>query len=134
MTAVNDPPVPGADTGATGEGTSFAATTASLLANDVAGPANEASQQLTVTATAAGTDTHGSVQLAGDTVTYTPDAGFSGTASFTYTVCDDGTTAGQPDPRCADGQVNVTVSPAPNDGAHGRRPVGRGGRGRDVWI
>jgi hypothetical protein len=43
---------------------------------------------------AAGADTHGTVTLTGTTVTFSPDAGFAGSASFTYTVCDDGTTNG----------------------------------------
>ena len=32
----------------------------------------------------------------GTTVTYTPDADYNGTDSFTYTVCDNGTTNGVP--------------------------------------
>ena len=114
VTPVNDPPVPGADSAAAGQGHPLSLDVASLLANDVAGPANEASQHLTVTAVSAGPDTHGTVGLASNIVTYTPDPGFSGTASFTYTTCDDGTTADQPDPRCADGHVGISVSPAPN--------------------
>ena len=38
--------------------------------------------------------------LADGTITYTPDAGFAGPATFTYTVCDDGTTNAAPDPLC----------------------------------
>ena len=82
---------------------------ATLLANDVAGPSNEAGQALAVTAVAAGADTHGTVTLADGTITYTPDAGFAGTATFTYTVCDNGTTDAAPDPRCAASTGTVTV-------------------------
>ena len=52
---------------------------------------------------------HGTVTLNNATVLYTPDAAYVGPASFTYTVCDDGTTAGAPDPRCATGVVFLTV-------------------------
>jgi hypothetical protein len=85
-----------------------------LLANDTAGPANEAGQTLTVTAVTAGPDTHGTVTLAGGTVTYTAAPGFAGVATYTYRVCDNGTTAGRPDPLCADGVVSVTVAPTAN--------------------
>ncbi len=53
-----------------------------------------------------------------------PDPGFSGTASFTYTVCDDGTTAGEADPQCAaDGH---------GDDQHRRaEPTAGRGSGRD---
>ena len=114
VTAVNDPPVAGADSGSTNEGTPFTVTTQDLLANDVAGPADEASQHLTVAAIS-GAETHGTVELAGGTVVYTPAIGFSGTVTFTYSVCDDGTTGGQTDPKCATGLLTVTVSPAGNE-------------------
>ena len=67
---------------------------ASLLANDTPGPSNEATQTLAVTDADAGPDTHGTVALARGTITYIPDPAFAGPASFTYTVCDNGTTAG----------------------------------------
>ncbi len=57
----------------------------------------------------------GRVELAAGVVTYVAEAGFAGTATFTYRVCDDGTTAGTPDPQCDDGVVTVTVAPAPNE-------------------
>ena len=114
VTEVNDPPVAGADSASAGsEPLELAA--ALLLANDVPGPANESGQTLTLTAVNAGPDTHGTVSLAGGTITYIPDAGFAGPASFTYTVCDNGTTAGQPDPLCADGLVTLAVAPAANE-------------------
>ena len=55
--------------------------------------------------------TNGSVSLAGGNVTFTPTAGYSGPASFTYTVSDG---HGGSDTAT----VNVTVNPAvipPND-------------------
>jgi hypothetical protein len=42
-------------------------------------------------------------------VTYTPEADYHGPASFTYQVCDNGTTEGSADPKCATATVNVTV-------------------------
>src|SRR5207342_745119 len=82
--------------------------------NDSPGLFDENGQKLSVTAVAATVDTHGTVALTGGSVTYTPAAGFAGTASMTYTVCDDGTTAGQPDPQCADGPLTAS--------SRGRRP------------
>jgi hypothetical protein len=64
-----------------------------------------------VTAVSERADTHGTVTLAGGTITYTPDAGFEGTATFGYTACDDGTTQALPDPLCTDaGLVTVQVT------------------------
>ena len=80
-------------------------TVAELLANDRPGPANESTQSLTVTGLTTGAATHGTATLANGIVTYTPDAGFVGTAVITYTACDNGTTDGQPDPRCSDGTI-----------------------------
>src|SRR5437660_6023716 len=48
-------------------------------------------------------------------VTYTPDANYNGPASFTYSVCDNGTTNGAADPKCATGTVNVTVTEVNDD-------------------
>jgi VCBS repeat-containing protein len=83
-----------------------------LSGNDSAGPLE--TQSLTVTSITAGPNTHGTVTLINDTVTYTPEANYNGPASFSYTVCDDGTTGGSPDPKCTSGTVNVTVT-AVND-------------------
>ncbi len=43
-------------------------------------------------------------------VTYTPDANFNGTDSFTYTVTDNGTTNGVADPKSDTATVSVTVT------------------------
>ncbi len=113
VSEVNDKPVPQPDsvTGAPGQPVTVAAT--QLASNDSPGPFDENGQKLTVTAVAATADTHGTVALAGGNVTYTPAGGFAGTASMTYTVCDDGTTAGQPDPQCADGRLTVVTNLPP---------------------
>jgi hypothetical protein len=44
-------------------------------------------------------------------VAYSPAANYKGPADFSYQVCDNGTTNGSPDSRCATGTVNVTVNP-----------------------
>lgn len=56
----------------------------------------------------------GTVVKVGDTLTYTPPLNFSGTDTFSYTVVDNGTTAGTNDFKTATGTVTVTVS-AVND-------------------
>ncbi len=107
---VNDPPIATDDAKSTNEDTVLTFDSADLVANDAAGPANE-HQNLWVSAVTATATTHGAVSLSGNVVTYVPAANYNGPASFTYTVCDDGVTRGLPDPRCADGTVNVTVVP-----------------------
>ncbi|MFL5931617.1 MAG: Ig-like domain-containing protein [Gaiellaceae bacterium] len=85
-------------------------TVAEVLANDRPGPPNESDQHLTVTGVHTSGDTHGTATLANGVITYTPNLNYVGPATFTYTACDDGTTTGQPDPRCADGAVVVKVT------------------------
>jgi endonuclease G, mitochondrial len=106
---VNDDPTAGDDTTSTNDDTAVSFPAAALTANDTAGPANESGQTLTVTAVTAGAETHGTVTLVGGQVTYTPAAHFSGPASFTYLVCDNGFTARVPESRCATGTVHLSV-------------------------
>jgi len=101
VTAVNDAPVAVADTATTAEDTAATITAASLLANDTD------VEGATLTITAVGGATNGTVALAGTTITFTPAANFAGAASFTYTVSDGTATA--------TGSVAVTVT-AVNDG------------------
>lgn len=110
VTEVNSPPVPAPDHFAIDAGEILTVPAADLTANDVPGPPHEAHQSLTVTRLIATSDTFGALSLADGVVTYTPEPGYSGTASFRYEVCDDGTTAGQPDPLCAEGTVTVDVA------------------------
>jgi DNA/RNA endonuclease G (NUC1)/fibronectin type 3 domain-containing protein len=109
----NDPPVATNDSETATSGAQLSFPSSDLSANDSAGPANESTQTLTVTAVTATATTNGVVSLSSGTVSYTSTAGYSGPASFTYTVCDNGVTAGLSDPRCADGTVNVTVTTPP---------------------
>lgn len=111
VTEVNDPPTATNDSKTTAEDTALTFAASDLTANDSAGPADESNQTLTVTAVSQTADTHGAVALAAGQVTYTPAADYNGPASFSYTVCDNGTTTGSPDSKCADATVNVTVTP-----------------------
>jgi DNA/RNA endonuclease G (NUC1)/predicted extracellular nuclease len=110
ITEVNDSPIASDDTKTTSEDTQLSFSSSDLTANDSPGPL-EAGQSLTVTSVTGNANTHGTVNLASGTVTYTPTANFNGPASFTYTVCDNGTTNGSADPKCTTGTVNVTVTP-----------------------
>jgi hypothetical protein len=70
---------------------------ATLTANDAAGPANESGQSLVVhtVSNAVG----GTVSILGGNVVFTPTADYFGPVSFQYTVTDNGTTDGVPDPK-----------------------------------
>ena len=107
---MNDTPTANNDTATTDEDTQVNISALDLATNDSAGPANESSQTLTVTTVSSTVDTHGSVVLNSGIVTYTPEANYHGPASFSYQVCDNGTTNGAPDSQCASGTVNVTVN------------------------
>ena len=109
----NDPPVPQPDHTTVAAGKQVTVPTSFLLANDVPGPFDESAQTLTVTAATAGPDTHGAVSLTSAGVVYTPDPGFTGTAVIAYTVCDNGTTAGAADPRCADSTLSIAADSPP---------------------
>jgi DNA/RNA endonuclease G (NUC1) len=110
VTEVNDAPAASDDSASTNQDTPLNIPAGHLTTNDSAGPANEGSQTLTVTNVTATADTHGSVSLSSGVVTYTPAASYNGAASFTYQVCDNGTTNGTLDSKCATGTVNVTVN------------------------
>lgn len=108
VTAVNDAPVVGADTVTAFKGVPLTIAGTTLLANDQPGPANESSQQLTIASVTGAV--HGTVALgSGGQVIFTPEAGYTGPASFSYTITDNGQTAGAADPLTASGTVNVTV-------------------------
>ncbi|WP_055660890.1 T1SS-143 repeat domain-containing protein [Roseibium aggregatum] len=97
VTAVNDAPVANADTLtsiAEDSGTRVI-TFAELLNNDSAGPTNENSQTLSITGLS--NIVGGSATIVGNTVEFTPDDNFNGTASFDYTVSDNGLTNGVDD-------------------------------------
>ena len=86
----NRPPVAVDDTAATVEGQALVIPSTTLVANDT----DADGDALSVVAVGATPDTHGSVASNDHSVTYTPEAGYVGPASFTYTVADgDGGTA-----------------------------------------
>ena len=100
VNAVNDPPIAADDNLTTDEDTPG---TVDVLAND----SDVDSDELSVSTV--GTPSHGSAVINDDyTITYTPDANYNGTDSFTYVV-DDG--EGGTDTAT----VNVTVNPVNDD-------------------
>jgi DNA/RNA endonuclease G (NUC1) len=108
---VNDPPTATDDSKSTTANNALTFPASDLTTNDSTGPANESSQTLTVSSVTPTANTHGTVSLSSGMVTYTPAAGYSGPASFTYSVCDDGVTVGLADPKCTTATVNVAVDP-----------------------
>ncbi len=104
VAAVNDAPIAAPDSVNGFRDVPLTIQSATLLANDgPGGGADEASQTLSVTAVTAAANTNGQVVLNSDgTITYTPTPGFSGAASFNYTVRDSGGAS-------STGTVNVTV-------------------------
>jgi len=109
---VNDAPVAADDSKTATGNTPLTFNASDLTVNDNAGP-NEGSQTLTVASVTNTADTHGAVVLNAGQVTYTPAPGYTGPASFTYSVCDNGTTNGVTQSLCASATVNVTVNAAP---------------------
>src|SRR5215208_4469169 len=87
VSAVNDAPIAHADTMATDEDTKLVFPSSDLVGNDDRGADNEASQTLTVTEVYEGTNGTGSLGNDGN-ITFTPEANFSGDATFRYLVCD----------------------------------------------
>jgi hypothetical protein len=80
-----------------------------VLANDSKGPANESSQTLTIKSASA---LHGAVTMNSDgTLRYRPAANYFGPDTITYTITDNGTTAGKKDPLTSSSTVAVTVTP-----------------------
>jgi hypothetical protein len=70
-----------------------------LTANDNKGAANESAQTLTVWSVSNAVGGTVVLDSANSRVLFTPTADFYGPASFDYTIQDDGTTDGSPDPR-----------------------------------
>jgi hypothetical protein len=84
-----------------------------LLSNDVRGPANESAQNLALVDVGAA-HVNCIVSLDAGIITVRPTPDFNGTASFSYTIQDNGTTAGTSDPKTASGIVTIMVT-AVND-------------------
>src|SRR5258706_257766 len=75
---------------------------------DDMGPANESSQTLTLTGVSS--PVGGTVSNDATNVYFTPTGDFNGAASFQYTVTDNGTTGGSPDPKSDTATVSFTVT------------------------
>ncbi len=106
VSEVNDAPLAADDYATTKEDTAL---TIDVLGNDSAGPANESGQTLTVIAASAA---HGTVTINPDgTLDYLPEANAFGEFTISYTISDDGTTAGAADPKTANAAVHLIVDP-----------------------
>jgi uncharacterized repeat protein (TIGR01451 family) len=79
-----------------------------LTGNDSTGPANESGQTLIVKTVS--NPIGGTVQIVGTDVQFTPAADYNGSASFDYTVEDNGTTNGAADPLTSSGPATVTFT------------------------
>jgi VCBS repeat-containing protein len=108
VSEVNDAPTAGADTlsAVLEDSPKRVIPFSDLLAND---SAVEAGQTLNITGVSS--PVGGTVAINGTNVEFTLTADFNGTASFTYTVQDNGTTAGASDPKSTNGSVSYTVTP-----------------------
>ncbi|NML76389.1 tandem-95 repeat protein [Rhizobium sp. S-51] len=82
---------------------------ASLLNGDGKGAYNETTQSLTITAIS--DVVGGTAVISGTNILFTPAANFSGTASFNYTVQDNGQTNGTNDFKTDVGSVSFPVTP-----------------------
>jgi endonuclease G len=101
--SVNDAPTAQNDSKTAFEDTTLQFPSSDLTANDSAGPANEA-ESLTVTTVSGAT--HGSVSLSAGIVSFLADPNYNGSASFSYTVCDNGMPS-----FCTSASVSVNVLP-----------------------
>ncbi|HYO76659.1 MAG TPA: Ig-like domain-containing protein, partial [Thermoanaerobaculia bacterium] len=109
VTPVNDDPIATADSKSTSEDTPVTFAISELLANDSAGD-GETTQ--TITFTTAVNAVNGALLVNGGNVTFTPAPNFNGTATFGYTIVDNGTTGAAADPRTASALVTIIVTPA----------------------
>ena len=110
ITAVNDPPVPGPDilSNITEDSPPRRISLSSLLANDSPGPPNESNQNQGIVSV--GGAFGGSTTISGGDVIFTPATNFHGLAGFSYTMRDDGDTAGVADPQSSAGSVSFVVT------------------------
>jgi VCBS repeat-containing protein len=119
----NDAPVTVSDAASTDEGTTLTIAASTLLSND---SDIDRLDVLAVSAVAATANTHGTVILDNGQITYTPEAGYSGPAYFSYTVSD-----GQGG--TATGTVNVEVLTPAAGFAHTVRVVDPNGLATDQY-
>ena len=91
----------------------FSISAATLLANDANGGGTDEGTQ-TLSITAVGSAVGGTVALNAGNVEFTPALDSNGAASFVYTVTDNGTTNGSPDPQSDTATVSFSIT-AVND-------------------
>jgi hypothetical protein len=120
VTEVNDAPTANNDTvpDILEDSGTYSIPIANLLSNDAKGPANESGQTLSVVTGGVSNFTGGTAVINGANIDFTPTANFSGAAGFDYTITDDGTTAGSPDPKTSTGHVSFNIT-AINDAPAG---------------
>lgn len=90
---INDAPIAADDAATTAEDTPLGLTVSDLLSNDSTGPANENTQDLTITGGNFSTTQGGSLTISGNSISYSPADDFFGEDTFTYTITDNGTPA-----------------------------------------
>ncbi|HEX3558934.1 MAG TPA: Ig-like domain-containing protein, partial [Pyrinomonadaceae bacterium] len=114
VTEVNDPPTAVNDTvpDILEDSGTYSIPISTLLANDLKGPANESGQTLSIIGVS--NPTGGSVAINGSNVDFSPTLNFNGTAGFDYTITDNGTTNGNPDPKTSTAHVTFNIT-AVND-------------------
>ncbi|MDD5016736.1 MAG: Ig-like domain-containing protein, partial [Eubacteriales bacterium] len=89
VTAADDAPVANNDTATTDEDVKA---TIDVLANDTDADLDDMDSTETLTISQAGNGSHGTTEIVGGKIEYTPDLNWSGTDSFTYTICDNALT------------------------------------------
>ncbi len=92
----------------------FAIPFTTLLGNDNKGPSNENGQTLTITTVGSAVGGAATLDTSNLQVLFTPASDFNGAASFQYTVQDNGTTSGSPDPKTDTATASFTIN-AVND-------------------
>ncbi len=123
VAVVNQPPI-AVDDNRSVLGASALIPAVELLLNDLPGPHGESAQQLAVIAVQSPTENGGTVTLVDGEIVYTPPPGFSGPDRFTYTITDDGTSDGMPDPKTAEATVHLVVGQVSLEGDVATRPGG----------
>jgi VCBS repeat-containing protein len=106
ITPVNDPPTVVNDTATVPE--DGGAVPIDVLNNDSDAP--DTGETLTITSVTQPANGTVTIINNGTKVSYKPNSLFFGSDSFTYTVTDNGTTNGNPDPKSSTGSVAVTVT------------------------
>ena len=108
-------------------------------ANVVPGPDNEGTQNLHVSSVDSLSDKAGTIETFFEQgfIVYHPPNNYVGTDTFKYSVTDDGTTGGNPDPKTVEGTISVTMTPVndpPVDMVLSNDTVDENASGADVGI